>query len=81
VNNIDPELSREGEGDDTNGGLGKITELDSDPSSNEVENECFSDPTLKSISALGDVLSRIHKRMKREGYSMQYGKIVKNENT
>lgn len=47
----------------------------------EVQNgiEYFSEPTLRSISKLGDVLQRIHKRMIREGYTIECGKIVRNE--
>ena len=67
--------------DTTEWGLEEIIELSSSEFvEEENEKECFSEPTLKAISKLGDVLNRIDKRMKLEGYSIKYGKIVKNEN-
>lgn len=63
------------------GGLERNTELDSSVFEVTGEKECFSEQTLKSISKLADVFKRIDKRMKREGFSIQYGKIVKNENS
>ena len=64
------------------GGIEEITELGTSEFDVQVEKECFSEPTLKSISKLGDVLRRIHKRMVREGFSIDaYGKIIKNENS
>ncbi len=64
------------------GGIEVITELgiSSDFPADAQEKECFSEPTLKSISKLGDVLKRIDMRMKREGFCIQSGKIVNNEN-
>lgn len=64
----------------TNSGLERNTELSSSVFEVSEERGCFSEPTLKSISKLSDVLKRIDSRMRREGFSMQYGKIVKNEN-
>jgi hypothetical protein len=62
------------------GGIEYITELESRTLDiSDIGEECFSEPTLKSISRLGEVLNRIDKRMKREGYSISCGKIVKNE--
>lgn len=40
----------------------------------------FSEETLTSISKLGDVLRRIDRRMKNEGYCIKNGKIVRDEN-
>lgn len=40
-----------------------------------------SEDTLKSISKLSEVLQRIDRRMKREGFCIKDGKIIKNENT
>ena len=39
--------------------------------------DCFSEETLKSISRLGEVLRRIDRRMKNDGFCIRYGNIVK----
>ena len=64
----------------TNRGIESITEQGTTVLEVPDEKECFSELTLASISKLANVFKRIDKRMKREGFSIQCGKIVKNEN-
>ena len=40
----------------------------------------FSEETIDAVSKLGDVLRRIDRRMKRDGFCIKNGKIVRDEN-
>ena len=61
----------------TNRDIGKITELGNSVFEVSPEKPCFSEPTLKSVSKLAEVLKRIDKRMKREGFVIKNGIITK----
>jgi hypothetical protein len=64
----------------TNSKIKKIklsTEQGVEFSVREKIQDCFSEETLKSISKLGEVLRRIDRRMKNDGFCIRYGNITK----